>query len=152
MAKDNKTIYYPESSLEDKFLAGELTDIEAHILEFVERHHETILNIAATLKENGIKHPYIEATQILVGKRGSIHLPSEMAALIKEINKEKWYRGEEGEDDGAKVKDDWTMKYAQAWRESRKIEILYVIEKKQDEVREQLFGFAKKLGLDYPKS
>lgn len=148
MAKENKTIYYPESSLEDKFLAGELKDIEKHILDFVDRHHETILKIAETLKANGVKHPYIEATQILVGKRGSIHLPSEMAALIQEINKEKWYRGEEGEEDDEKVKEDWTMKYAQAWREARKIEILYVIEKQQDEVRAHLFELAKKIGLD----
>ena len=146
MKKDS--IYYPENSLEEKFKSGELKDIEDHIIEFVDRHHETILKIAETLKANDVKHPYIEATQILVGKRGSIHLPSEMAALIKEINKEKWYRGEEGEEDDEKVSDDWKMKYAELWRESRKIEILYVIEKKQDEVRAHLFDLARKSGLD----
>lgn len=146
MAKDS--IYYPENSLEEKYKAGLLKDIEDHVIEFVDRHHETILKIAATLKENNVKHPYIEATQVLVGKRGSIHLPSEMAALIKEINKEKWYRGEEGEEDDEKVQEDWKMKYAELWRESRKIEIFYVIERQQDEVREHLFKLARKIGLN----
>jgi len=145
---DNDSVYYPESSLEEKFAKGELKDIEAHILDFVERHHKTILDIAETCKASKIKHPYIEATQILAGKRGSIHLPSELAAMIKELNKEKWYRGEEGEEDEDKIKDDWKQKYANLWREARKIEILYVIEKKQDDVRTVLFDLARKMGLD----
>ena len=148
MTKDYKSIYYPENSLEAKFEAGDLKDIEVQINDFVERHHVSILSIADTLIDNDVKHPYIEATQILVGKRGYIHLPSEMAALIQEINKEKWIRAEEGESDNAVIKDEWSRKYAATWREARKIEILYVIDKKQDEVRSILFEMARKSGIE----
>ena len=148
MTKDNKPIYYPDNSLEAKFEAGDLKDIEVQIHDFVERHHASILSIADTLINNDVKHPYIGATQILVGKRGSIHLPSEMAALIQEINKEKWIRAEEGESDNEVIKDEWSRKYAATWREARKIEILYVIDKRQDEVRSILFEMARKSGIE----
>jgi hypothetical protein len=116
--------------LEELFDAGELGNIKEHVLDFVDRHRHEIFK---TAQGAGDEH-LLEATRILVRNRGSIHLPSEMADQIKEINNEIWYRGEKGDFDRAKIKEEWAMKYAGAWRTWRVREIVYVCDRLAEQI------------------
>ncbi len=111
--------------LAEMFDAGQLGSICEHVLDFVNRHRQDIIKMAQGKEDVHL----LEATKILVRQRGSIHLPSEMADQIREINNEIWYRGEKGDFDRAKIKEEWAMKYAGAWRTWRVREIIYVIER-----------------------
>jgi hypothetical protein len=116
--------------LEELFNAGQLTNICDHVVDFVGRHRNEILKLS---QGPGDTH-LLDAIKILVRQRGSIHLPSEMADQIREINNEIWYRGERGDFDKAKIKEEWAMKYAGAWRTWRVKEILYVVDRMSDKV------------------
>ena len=70
----------------------------------------------------------------LIQHRGSIHLPSEMADQIKEINNEIWYRGEHGDYNRSKIQEEWAMRYASMWRNFRIKEILFVCDQKAPEI------------------
>ena len=123
--------------IEGLYKSGQLNSICAHLLEFVSRHRDEIKAIA---KRNRIGNNFAEATKQLVQHRGSIHLPSEMADQIKEINNEIWYRGEHGDYDRSKIQEEWAMKYASMWRNFRIKEILYVADQKSDEIDAILNG------------
>ena len=114
--------------IEGLYKSGQLNGICSHLLDFVSRHKEEIRAIAA--REPGV----VEATKQLVQHRGSIHLPSEMADQIKEINNEIWYRGEHGDYNRSKIQEEWAMRYASMWRNFRIKEILYVCDQKADEI------------------
>jgi len=116
--------------LAELFDAGQLSNIKEHLLEFVQRHREDIVRLAQGPDD---KH-LLDATKIMVSQRGSIHLPSEMADQIREINNEIWYRGEKGDFDRAKIKEEWAMKYAGSWRTWRVREIIYVCERMSGEI------------------
>ncbi len=121
-----------EKIIADLYQSGQLNNICAHLLEFVSRHRKEIL--AMTGRDRS-KHAYVEATCQLIQHRGSIHLPSEMADQIKEINNEIWYRGEHGDYDRAKIQEEWAMKYASMWRNFRIREILYVVGQKAPDLQ-----------------
>ncbi len=110
--------------IEGLYQSGQLNGICTHLLEFVARHRQEILAIAAqnTVSGDGM----VEATKQLIQHRGSIHLPSEMADQIKEINNEIWYRGEHGDYNRSKIQEEWAMRYASMWRNFRVKEILFV--------------------------
>jgi hypothetical protein len=116
--------------LEDLYNCGQLGSICDHVLEFVTRHRGDIVKIA---QGPGDKH-LLDATKNLIKQRGSIHLPSEMADQIREINNEIWYRGEKGDFDRSKIKEEWAMKYAGAWRTWRVKEILYVVDRMSEKI------------------
>lgn len=121
--------------IEGLYKSGQLNNICLHLLEFVNRHKGEIREIA---KKNRLNNSNVEATKQLIQHRGSIHLPSEMADQIKEINNEIWYRGEHGDYDRAKIQEEWAMRYASMWRNFRIKEILYVAEQKASEINEIL--------------
>ncbi|MBU1652339.1 hypothetical protein KKA00_08970, partial [bacterium] len=75
-------IYYPEETLATKFEKGELEEVRLHLLEFAERHAG---DIRMQIEENG--HSLVEAIRLTVLKKGGIHLPTEMAEQIREINR-----------------------------------------------------------------
>jgi hypothetical protein len=118
--------------IEGLYKSGQLNGICTHLLEFVARHKKEILAIAANtpVANDGM----VEATKQLVQHRGSIHLPSEMADQIKEINNEIWYRGEHGDYNRSKIQEEWAMRYASMWRNFRIKEILYVCDQKAEEI------------------
>ncbi len=133
MSVDSKpvSIYYPEESLSEKFDRGEMDPIYRHLVDFIERHREEILS--------KIQHPqspedYFTLLYQEIERRGSIHLPSEMADQIKEINKEIWYRGEDGLTNRRHITEEWTQRYSIMWRQARKMEILYVLRRRKDEL------------------
>lgn len=117
--------------IESKYRRGELSSISDHLLEFVERHRKEILDISRDSRDDV---PIIDATKQIVQLRGSIHLPSEMADQIREINNEIWYRGEHGDYDRSKIQEEWAMKYASMWRSFRIKEILYVIDRMREPI------------------
>ncbi len=117
--------------IEGLYKSGQLNSICLHLLEFVSRHRDEIRAIA---NKNRIHNANIEATKQLIQHRGSIHLPSEMADQIKEINNEIWYRGEHGDYDRAKIQEEWAMRYASMWRNFRIKEILFVVEQKASDI------------------
>lgn len=117
--------------IEELYKSGQLNGICTHLMEFVARHRNEIKAIAKKNRDSGA---YFEATKQLIQHRGSIHLPSEMADQIKEINNEIWYRGEHGDYDRAKIQEEWAMRYASMWRNFRIKEILYVVDQKAQEI------------------
>jgi hypothetical protein len=124
--------------IEGLYKAGQLNSICAHLLEFVSRHKEEIKAISSrsSRADNGA----VNATKQLIQHRGSIHLPSEMADQIKEINNEIWYRGEHGDYNRSKIQEEWAMRYASMWRNFRIKEILFVCDQKADEIHSILNG------------
>jgi hypothetical protein len=124
--------------IEGLYKSGQLNGICAHLLDFVARHKEEIRAIAARDMVSG--DGVVDATKQLVQHRGSIHLPSEMADQIKEINNEIWYRGEHGDYNRSKIQEEWAMRYASMWRNFRIKEILYVCDQKADEITAILKG------------
>jgi hypothetical protein len=124
--------------IEGLYKAGHLNNISAHLLEFVARHKEEIKAISSrsTRTDNGA----VAATKQLIQHRGSIHLPSEMADQIKEINNEIWYRGEHGDYNRSKIQEEWAMRYASMWRNFRIKEILFVCDQKSAEIHSILNG------------
>ena len=124
--------------IEGLYKSGQLNGICTHLLEFVSRHKQEILTIAAQTRVMG--NGPVEATKQLIQHRGSIHLPSEMADQIKEINNEIWYRGEHGDYNRSKIQEEWAMRYASMWRNFRVKEILFVCDQKADEITSILKG------------
>ena len=118
--------------IEGLYKSGQLNGICTHLLDFVNRHRKEIQAIA---KNGPADNGLVDATKQLIQHRGSIHLPSEMADQIKEINNEIWYRGEHGDYDRAKIQEEWAMKYASMWRNFRIKEILYVCDQKAVEIK-----------------
>ncbi|HLP42805.1 MAG TPA: hypothetical protein VK465_14945 [Fibrobacteria bacterium] len=117
--------------IEGLYRSGQLNGICVHLLEFVSRHRVEIQSIAHKTRTD---QNLLEATKQLIQHRGSIHLPSEMADQIKEINNEIWYRGEHGDYDRSKIQEEWAMRYASMWRNFRIREILYVVDQKAAEI------------------
>jgi hypothetical protein len=124
--------------IEGLYKSGQLNGICTHLMEFVSRHREEIKAIAS----RGIQpnDAFLDATKQLIQHRGSIHLPSEMADQIKEINNEIWYRGEHGDYNRSKIQEEWAMRYASMWRNFRIKEILFVCDQKAPEIEVILKG------------
>ena len=57
-----------------------------------------------------------------------------MAEQIKEINREIWYQGEKGNQDKSQISEEWNQQYSLKWREGRKIELLFLINKNRDSI------------------
>lgn len=123
--------------IEELYKTGQLQGICTHLLEFVSRHRQEILDMAENSKSG---FDLAEATKQLIQHRGSIHLPSEMADQIREINNEIWYRGEHGDYNRAKIQEEWAMRYASLWRSFRIKEILFVVDQKREEIERLLHG------------
>ncbi len=130
-----RTMEEEKQIIQELYKTGQLENICTHLLEFVSRHRN---EINAIVQGNPSPDANIVATQQLIQHRGTIHLPSEMADQIKEINNEIWYRGEHGDYDRAKIQEEWAMRYASMWRNFRIKEILYVVEQKSEEINKIL--------------
>jgi hypothetical protein len=138
-----QTIYYPREAVEEKYRKGDLRQTENHLLNFVERHREDILEVAYDESTSPNDDMLLDAVRLFVLSKGTIHPPAEMADLIREINREVWYRGEEqGVQDPRKVAEEWQEKYAVKWREARLFEVFVVMELDASAVLERLRGVA----------
>ena len=124
---DTSNIFYPKEALDRKYNAGYFNSLHDQLIRFVKVSKEAILEEANVQQE--AVDPQLEALRLIITKRKSINLASEMADQIKEISKEIWYRGEEGETDIQQIKETWTVNHAASWRQARVTEILYLIDK-----------------------
>jgi hypothetical protein len=122
-------IYYPLEAAEKKYNSGDLKQIELHLLDFVDRHLEEINDIA---HEDGsaTDDDILDAVKGEILARGSIQPAAELADIIKEINKEIWYKGEaENRSQNPKdIAEIWQAEYAAKWQEARLFETFVVLE------------------------
>jgi hypothetical protein len=122
-------IYYPLEEAEKKYQDGTLRQTETYLLDFVERHLEEIIDIAnedGEAKDEDI----LNAIKGEILARGSIQPAAELADMIKEINKEIWYKGEtENQSQNPKyIAEQWQAEYAIKWREAKLFEAFVVLE------------------------
>ncbi len=131
---EDQEIYYPEESLAEKFENGGMEKIYNHLVGYIERNLSAFKN--KCVDSSNFPENCMELIESEISRKGSVHLPSEMADQIKEINKEIWYRGEDGVGDRQEIKDEWTQRYSRKWRKARRIEILYVLKRRRNEILE----------------
>jgi hypothetical protein len=124
-------------ALKAEWESGKLAGISEHLLEFVARHREEILEHA---KHSFAPDVLVDAVRAIVRRRGFIHLPLDMADQIREISNEIWYHGERGDYNRAKIQEEWTVKHAQTWRRWRVKQILYVVDRRASDVAEALLA------------
>jgi hypothetical protein len=124
-------------ALNGEWEAGKLSGLSAHLLEFIERHRQEILEHA---RNSYSPEELLNAARQIVRQRGFIHLPSDMADQIREISNEIWYHGERGDFNRAKIQEEWTVKHAQTWRKWRVKQILYVIDRRASDVAAALLS------------
>ncbi len=122
-------IYYPLEEAERKYREGALKQTETYLLDFVERHLEEIIDIA---NEDGEARDedILNAVKGEILARGSIQPAAELADMIKEINKEIWYKGEvENHSQNPQyIAEQWQAEYAIKWREAKLFETFVVLE------------------------
>ncbi len=92
---------------------------------FVERHRDEILQLAHETSPS-LSLPI--AVKCMIGQRGSVDMPSELRDQLGEIHKDIWYHGESGDYDRARIKQDWAIRHAKAWRNWRLKEYAYVVD------------------------
>jgi hypothetical protein len=118
-------------TLNTEWETGKLSGVSTHLLDFIQRHRQDILELA---RFSYAPAELLDAARQVVRARGFIHLPSDMADQIREISNEIWYHGERGDFNRAKIQEEWTVKYAHTWRKWRVKQILYVIDRRASEV------------------
>jgi len=122
-------IYYPLEEAEKKYQNGALRQTEIHLLDFVDRHLDEIMDIASD--GNEIKdEDILDAVKGEILVRGSIQPAAELADMIKEINKEIWYKGEAKNhyQNPKYIAEQWQAEYAVKWHEARLFEAFVVLE------------------------
>ncbi|MDR1759537.1 MAG: hypothetical protein LBR60_03315 [Fibrobacter sp.] len=134
------TFYYPRERVEEKFANGELQAMQKMLLDFVERHRENIWIVAQDENEPGVisDESLLDGLRSFLLYKGSLQPAFEMAELIKEIDKEAWYRNEIHPENPKEVADDWKEQYASQWREARMFETFFLIEVLSDKLVEML--------------
>ena len=128
------TINYPREAVEAKFEKGELKSTENRLLEFAERHRKRVWVISSEDSVNPDDELLLDNLRAYLLIRGSLHPAAEMGELIKEINKEVWYRNETQKEQPEEVAVDWEERYAAQWREARMFEAFVLIEKMRSQL------------------
>jgi hypothetical protein len=123
-------IYYPLEAAENKYHNGDLKHIELHLLDFVDRHLEEIIDIANEDSGCATDEDILDSIKGEILARGSIQPAAELAEIIKEINREIWYRGEEERksQNPKDIAEIWQAEYAVKWQEARLFETFVVLE------------------------
>jgi len=118
----------------------ELKEIESHyeramykeladcLEEFLKAHAKEIPGFKERV-ENKLNRSFSlkEAINLFILDNKIVNLKLDLKDQKEEIEKEIWYRKERHEDpDPEAVAEDWTKKYAEAWRAHRTREIIYV--------------------------
>jgi len=122
-------IYYPLEEAERKYREGTLKQTETYLLDFIERHLEEIIDIASEDGE-AKDEDILNAVKGEILARGSIQPAAELADMIREINKEIWYKGETKKygQNPKDIAEQWQAEYAIKWHEARLFEIFVVLE------------------------
>lgn len=130
------SIYYPREAVEAKYKKGELSKTEERLFGFAKRHKDQIWTISKEDCSNPSDDVLLDNLRAYLLLRGSLQPAADMADLIKEINKEVWYRNEEqkGKENPQEVAINWEEQYATKWRQARMFEAFILIEKTKDKL------------------
>ncbi len=127
--------------LEERWQKGVLKSRVDSILHFTTQNRD---ELAERLGDAADPSAIVRTLQALIAEKGSAHLAAELKDQIKEMQAEIWYRGERGETDQFKIKQEWTQRHALAWRMWRIKEYLFAAERSSGIIAEQL----KRTGTD----
>ncbi len=132
------SIYYPREAVEAKYAKGELSKVELRLLDFAERHKNRVWAISKEDSANPSDDVLLDNLRAYLLVRGSLQPAAEMADLIKEINKEVWYRNEKQKENPEEVAIDWEEQYEKKWRQARMFEAFVLIDKCKEKLVEIL--------------
>lgn len=134
------SIYYPREAVEAKYKKGDLAKMEERLFGFAKRHKDQIWTISKEDCSNPSDDVLLDNLRAYLLLRGSLQPAADMADLIKEINKEVWYRNEEqkGKENPDEIAINWEEQYATKWRQARMFEAFILIEKTKDKLVEIL--------------
>ncbi|MGM9985226.1 MAG: hypothetical protein ACI38O_11210 [Fibrobacter intestinalis] len=124
------SIYYPRETVEAKYKKGELAKVEERLMGFAERHKNRVWIISKEDSSEPSNEVLLDNLRAYLLVRGSLQPAADMADLIKEINKEVWYRNEEqkGKENPQEVAINWEEQYEKKWRQARMFEAFVLID------------------------
>ena len=124
------SIYYPRETVEAKYKKGELAKVEERLMGFAERHKNRVWIISKEDSSEPSNEVLLDNLRAYLLVRGSLQPAADMADLIKEINKEVWYRNEEqkGKENRQEVAINWEEQYEKKWRQARMFEAFVLID------------------------
>ena len=124
------SIYYPRETVEAKYKKGELAKVEERLMGFAERHKNRVWIISKEDSSEPSNEVLLDHLRAYLLVRGSLQPAADMADLIKEINKEVWYRNEEqkGKENPQEVAINWEEQYEKKWRQARMFEAFVLID------------------------
>ncbi|MDD7298589.1 hypothetical protein [Fibrobacter intestinalis] len=125
-----ESIYYPRETVEAKYKKGELAKVEERLMGFAERHKNRVWIISKEDSSEPSNEVLLDNLRAYLLVRGSLQPAADMADLIKEINKEVWYRNEEqkGKENPQEVAINWEEQYEKKWRQARMFEAFVLID------------------------
>ena len=128
----DRSVFYSHDVLKKKLAEGSFDRLRDQLHSFVKRHTDEILEIAADVDHEfpGIdrRDNLLATIRAMVEASQGVSPAAEMGDQIKEINKEIWYRGEEGKTDRKQISQEWVQKHSSHWRNARLQELLYLID------------------------
>ena len=124
------SIYYPRETVEAKYKKGELAKVEERLMGFAERHKNRVWIISKEDSSEPSNEVLLDNLRAYLLVRGSLQPAADMADLIKEINKEVWYRNEEqkGKENPQEVAINWEEQYEKKRRQARMFEAFVLID------------------------
>ncbi len=114
-----------EAALEREWAGQRLARLREPLLGFVDRHRGEILGRA----QGNDMIALLQVTLQLIRELRSVDLRSENRDQLHEIEKEVWYRGEEGNHDVRAIQADWARRYGPGWRRWRMLQYLFVTDR-----------------------
>lgn len=111
-----------EEALEREWAEGKLARLREPLLAFVDRHRSELLRRAQGNDLAALLHVTLQ----LIRELRTVDLRSENRDQLHEIEKEVWYRGEEGNHEVRAIQADWARRYGPGWRRWRMLQYLFV--------------------------
>ena len=132
---DELTIPFDElDQVREKYDRGGYSELEECLEEFLKAHAFDLPGFKRWIEEQHKMEFTLDNTiRHYIREHKSVSTTLDMKDQMKEIRKEKWFRGERHEDDDIEtVCREWIKKYGEAWRLHRVREILYVYGREKD--------------------
>ena len=134
--EQDHSVFYSHDVLRKKLQSGEFERLRQQLHSFILRHHDEIVEVIADVDQEfpdiDRRSNVLASIRAFVEANQGVSPAAEMGDQIKEINKEIWYRGEEGLKNRKEISQEWTRLYASRWRSARLQELLYLIDNESD--------------------
>ncbi len=114
-----------EEALDREWDTQKLARLRDPLLAFVDRHRDEILRRA----QGNDLAALLQVTLQLIRELRVIDLRAENRDQLQEIEREVWYRREEGNNDVPAIQADWARRYGPGWRRWRMLQYLYVADR-----------------------